>query len=171
MTLGPSLFQVPQCPPLATSPWPWHYEFLLPSAFRRWFLGHQQPQTTLAVATAFPQTTVTGQSHHFSLVLPGTQQPDHRITEVHILGRLSKILSTQGNLPRTPSLTHLLLGVGVHRPASPTTPPQASPTLPLALEPVCPALVQAGADICPENRQAPNAVCLCHQACLGPGQE
>lgn len=41
----------------------------------------------------------------------------------------------------------------------------------LALEPVCPAMVQAGADICPENRQAPNAVCLCHQACLGPGQD
>ena len=30
---------------------------------------------------------------------------------------------------------------------------------------------QAAADICPENRQAPNAVCLCHQARLGPGQD
>lgn len=130
MALGPSLFQVPRCPPLATSPWPWHYEFLLPSAFRRWFLGHQQPQTTLAVATAFPQTTVTGQSHHFSLVLPGTQQPDHRITEVHILGRLSKILSTQGNLPRTPSLTHLLRQVAGGGGAQTCLPNHPTPSIP-----------------------------------------
>lgn len=82
----------------------------------------------------FSQTKVTGQSHHFCLALPGTQWPDHRITEVHMPVATCKNPQRSGKFTKNSFLVPPAFCVGVlggHRPDR-----TAFLTLPCALEPI-----------------------------------
>lgn len=131
---------------------PWCREFPLPPSSAAAGAQPPAPSTQAWVSRSpaatdhtgcghrFPQTKVTGQSHHFCLALPGTRQPDHRITEVHMPVATSENSQHSGKFTKNsflvlPALCLGVLGVGWPDPETHPT-PRAFPILPCTLEPV-----------------------------------